>query len=111
MQDKRSIVRAVTREGLSDRAAAIAYQVDVKSIQNWKKDFGAENVELSVSNQTTLSKKKTEQPAGTDSDQVRQLQQELAEAQLKLAALNTLIDVAEEQLKIDIRKKPGARQS
>jgi hypothetical protein len=30
---------------------------------------------------------------------------------LKLKALNTLIDVAEEQLKIDIRKKSGARQS
>jgi hypothetical protein len=26
-------------------------------------------------------------------------------------ALNTMIDVAEEQFKISIRKKPGARQS
>ena len=33
------------------------------------------------------------------------------EAELKIKALNTLIDVAEEQLKIDIRKKSGARQS
>jgi TolA-binding protein len=58
-----------------------------------------------------LNKKKTEQPLSTDSRQVHQLQQQLAEAQLKIAALNTLIDVAEQQLKINIRKKPGARQS
>jgi TolA-binding protein len=58
-----------------------------------------------------LNKKKTEQPVSTDSQQVQQLWQQLAEAQLKIAALNTLIDVAEQQFKIDIRKKPGARQS
>ena len=39
------------------------------------------------------------------------LQKALKEAELKITALNTLIDVAEEQLKIDIRKKPGAKQS
>ena len=39
------------------------------------------------------------------------LQKALEEAQMKIKALNTLIDVAEEQLKIDIRKKSGAKQS
>jgi len=39
------------------------------------------------------------------------LQKALEETELKIKALNTLIDVAEEQLKIDIRKKSGARQS
>lgn len=42
---------------------------------------------------------------------IKTLQKELEEARLKIAALNTLIDVAEEQLKINIRKKPGAKQS
>ena len=39
------------------------------------------------------------------------LERALQEAELKIKALNTLIDVAEEQLKIDIRKKSGAKQS
>ena len=39
------------------------------------------------------------------------LQQALEEAQLRIKALNTLIDVAEDQFKISIRKKPGAKQS
>jgi transposase-like protein len=111
VQDKRSIVRAIRREGLNYKEAAIAYQISVKAIQNWEKEFAAENAELATCNQETLNKKKTEQPVSTDSGQVQQLRQQLAEAQLKIAALNTLIDVAEQQLKIDIRKKPGARQS
>ena len=39
------------------------------------------------------------------------LKKALSEAQLKITALNTLIDVAEEQLNINIRKKSGAKQS
>jgi phage shock protein A len=49
---------------------------------------------------------------------VEQLQQELAEAQAQLAqvklqntALETMIKVAEKQLKIDIRKKYGSKRS
>jgi transposase len=50
-------------------------------------------------------------PAEDSGDEIKRLQQQLADANLKIAALNTLIDVAEEQLKINIRKKPGAKQS
>jgi hypothetical protein len=39
------------------------------------------------------------------------LKKALEAAQLKISALNTLIDVAEDQFKIRIRKKAGARQS
>jgi transposase len=39
------------------------------------------------------------------------LKRALQEANLKIKALDTIIDIAEEQLKIDIRKKSGARQS
>ena len=38
------------------------------------------------------------------------LEQALRQANLKILALETLIDIAEEQLKIKIRKKPGAKQ-
>ena len=60
-----------------------------------------------------VSLKKPKQTAGdkTPSNDVKALQEQLAYANLKIAALNTLIDVAEEQLKINIRKKPGAKQS
>jgi hypothetical protein len=45
------------------------------------------------------------------SEDTAALKKALEEAELKIKALNTLIDVAEDKFKIKIRKKPGARQS
>lgn len=42
--------------------------------------------------------------------QVKELGQQLEEARMRNIALDTLIDVAEEKLKISIRKKSGAKQ-
>jgi hypothetical protein len=62
-----------------------------------------------------LNKSKKEQsadpPVPAEKDEIKRLQEQLAYANLRIAALNTLIDVAEEQLNINIRKKPGAKQS
>jgi hypothetical protein len=41
---------------------------------------------------------------------VKQLERQLEDAQMKAIALDTLIDVAEEDLKIAIRKKAGTKQ-
>jgi hypothetical protein len=42
--------------------------------------------------------------------QIKILNKALEEAKMKNIAINMLIDVAEEKLKISIRKKPGAKQ-
>lgn len=42
--------------------------------------------------------------------QLKVAEKKLEEARMQNIALNTLIDVAEEKLKISIRKKPGAKQ-
>jgi transposase len=74
--------------------------------------FQQENDELAIVNDSGMKKKELTQGNSTDNNQdIKVLQKALEEAQLKVAALNTLIDVAEEQLKINIRKKPGAKQS
>jgi hypothetical protein len=41
---------------------------------------------------------------------LKELEKQLEHSQMKNIALETLIDVAEEQLKITIRKKAGAKQ-
>jgi hypothetical protein len=41
---------------------------------------------------------------------VKKLQEELRKAQLHNKLLNAIIDIAEDQLKIDIRKKSGTKQ-
>jgi hypothetical protein len=72
------------------------------------KDFEKENAELSDSKPIEVAKKTAE----TSEDlELKALKKALEEANLKIRALDTMIDIAEEQLKIDIRKKSGARQS
>ncbi|WP_374163979.1 hypothetical protein [Arcticibacter sp. MXS-1] len=56
-------------------------------------------------------KKKEKKKQENVAADTQSLEEQLAYAQLKIQALETLIDIAEEQLNVDIRKKSGARQS
>jgi transposase len=107
--ERRSILRAV-ESGMSVRQACVAFGVKCRStVDRWlrmeKSGRPRNNAELSP--QTPVMQPKEEY--GTD--ERKALERELAEAQLKIRALETMIDIAEEQLKIDIRKKSGAKQS
>lgn len=66
-----------------------------------------------------MSKQKPQQvtAAGSESEEIarlkaenERLKQALAHEQLHVQALNTMIDIAERELKIPVRKKPGAKQ-
>jgi transposase-like protein len=105
---KRTIVSAVEQGRMSIEEAQVAYKIkNHKTIRGWMQQYKSEKVEICIETQPPMSKKKK----GEVTSQTAALQKALQEAELKIKALNTLIDVAEEQLKIDIRKKSGARQS
>jgi transposase len=105
--EKRSVLRAIA-SGMSITEARISFGiVSSTSIRSWMKEDIAENDDLGISNSHPMAK----QAKTKDSEEVKALKEALAFEQLKNKALNTLIDIAEEQFKIDIRKKPGARQS
>jgi transposase len=55
---------------------------------------------------TEAEKKKLEK----QQQRIKELEKQLEDAQIKNIALETLVDVAEKEFKIPIRKKPGARQ-
>lgn len=105
---KRTIVSAVEQGRMSIREAQVAYKIkDAKIIRDWLNQYKSEKVEICMETQPLMGKNKkpiNKVPTAT-------LQKALQQAELQIKALNTLIDVAEEQLKIDIRKKSGARQS
>jgi transposase len=63
-------------------------------------------VPLTLPIMTEEEKKKLEKQQA----RIKELEKQLQNAQVKNIALETLIDVAEKDLKIDIRKKPGAKQ-
>lgn len=105
---KRTIVSAIEQGRMGLKEAQVAYKIkSSKTIREWLQQYKSEKVEICMEKQVPMSKKKK----GEATSQTAALQKALQEAELKIKALNTLIDVAEEQLKIDIRKKSGARQS
>jgi hypothetical protein len=57
-----------------------------------------------------LMTEKEKQHLETLQKQLKTIEKQLEDARMKNLALNTLIDVAEEKLNINIRKKPGAKQ-
>lgn len=106
--ERRSVIRAV-ENGMSIREAQVSYNISHPSIiRHWIKKNKEENVEISLLKPLEVAKNTTTDSSSTE---LEALQKALAEANLKIQALDTLIDIAEEQLKIDIRKKSGARQS
>jgi len=106
-QQKRNIVRAITEDRLSVKEAAIANSISVDAIRGWMRTINQENTELAVLNRSVMAQ---QLPVSSPGD-LKALQQQLQEAQLKIAALETMIEIAEKQFKIEIRKKPGAKQS
>lgn len=70
--------------------------------------------ELGGENELPMPEEKQLYPTGDErslKQHIKELQKRLALSELKVEALETMIDIAEEQLKLDIRKKSGAKQS
>ena len=106
--EKRSVVRAI-RAGMTVKEAVIAFNIPTNSmVHRWIKDFSVENTEISISKPIEMRKTPSLE---SENAEIKALKKALEEANMKNRALNTLIDIAEAQLKIEIRKKPGAKQS
>jgi transposase len=100
---KRSIVRAIHEGKMTKQEACIAYKLNRKLLNSWIAKFRKEFSDLSTYNQDNMGEMKI-----TAADKA--IDKELFEARLKIKALETMIDIAEEQFKISIRKKFGAKQ-
>jgi transposase len=83
---------------------------EYQTLNKWLKASVKEKAELAADDRFEMKGTSTEQPGLPDPEK-EALKKALEAAQLKISALNTLIDVAEDQFKIRIRKKAGARQS
>lgn len=83
----------------------------VKEFVRWH----LKNSELSEPNES-LPMAKSKTISGTPQEQelqkrIKELEAQLEYSKLKVEALETMIDIAEEQLHIDIRKKSGSQRS
>lgn len=102
-QQIRPIVRAILEGRLTFQEAAIKNKVSIRTIKDWIKRYQQEDADLPIPKQDDM-------PPPAQSVANRALHEELEAARLKIKALETMIEVAEEQFKIPIRKKFGAKQ-
>ena len=81
-------------------------------INNWIRKFGLETPsDQEIELQSAMAKQKEKTPYEQELEsRVSKLEQQLEKEQLRTLALDTLIDIAERDLKIPIRKKSGAKQ-
>ena len=74
-------------------------------VKNWLKEYSSD-IDFTLPVMTEKEKAKLE----AAHKRMRELEKQLEDAQMKNIALETMIDIAEEQLKITIRKKSGPKQ-
>jgi transposase len=101
-QQRRSVVRNVVEGRMTIPEANLAYKIKGKrTISGWIKKYDLNNDDIDLKQSIMVP----------SSDSLQQdLQKALTASRLKVLALETMIDVAEQELKIKIRKKSGARQ-
>ena len=92
------------------RAACLKYGLNRTSLRLWITRLSIRNLGDELSNQL-LSGMTDDQKSTALERKVKELSNALAMARLKIDSLETMIKVAEEDLHIKIRKKPGTKQS
>jgi transposase-like protein len=81
-------------------------------IPNWMRKFGDNKVtDEQISIQRTMAKEEDKTPRERKLEaKVKELEKALEQERLRTLALNTMINIAERDLKISIRKKSGTKQ-
>ena len=111
--EKLQIIEAYMSFGGSMESFQAKYGMGHSTLSRWMIKFGLSNTTqrqfIEMKDTLDKSPEKTLRERTLEA-KVAQLEKELKEEKLKTEAANAIIDVAEEELGIDIRKKAGAKQ-
>lgn len=102
---RRWLIFEIETKKMSIKAATELFEVSDRVIRYWRDKYSVQMV-LPLEDMTAEERQKME----LLQKQLKEAEKKLAQASIENIALNTLIDVAEEKLKINIRKKSGAKQ-
>lgn len=113
-EDKIAILQEYLTTDISMRQLCRKHHINHSSVSRWMRIFGIGMPAQSPPqlNDMPKNQKTQENPVTKEilEARLRELQSELKRERLKNLALTTMIEVAEEELHIDIRKKAGAKQ-
>ena len=82
------------------------------NIYNWMRKFGLSKPSETDKKLHQFMAKEVQKTTAEEKLElkIKKLEEELKREQFKTLALNTMINIAERELKVDIRKKPGAKR-
>ena len=105
---KIQVVQAYLSGNFTQKELMLKYNIRGKQcINNWIRKFVVEQ----PTNKPPMSKRVKSNESDSSLDlKIKRLEEELKREQFKTKALNTMIDIAERELKINIRKKSGAKR-
>lgn len=117
---KRMVIQEYLNTGVSKMSLLKKYDIRMKSgIQRWMRQMGYENIRLKVgylpdiNTATPLTPKKSKEVNSNNEDQlkarIQELERLLEDEQLRSEAYNRIIDIAEKDFNIPIRKKLGTK--
>lgn len=106
---KLRIIQKVLSGEISKEGALRKYGIKGHSaITNWMRSFG---IHEPLNRRIYLEESKDSPEGRKLSERVKELEKELKLSELKAAAYSKMIDIAEEELSINIRKKLPTKQS
>jgi transposase-like protein len=121
MDIKKEAVREYLEDGIPYRVLAKKYGVNRTTINRWVlvhqgiHDIPRSHKQISYDLQQKTLGKKSKQVVQVHQSELEKkielLEKQLEWEKLRSLALDTMITVAERELQIDIRKKPGTKQS
>lgn len=111
---KLEVVKYYFDSGCDKKATLEKYCIDHSCLRDWLKRYNndQEVVTLLAQIENNMVQKFKKLPTQAEQAQLEyeKLQRELELEKLKNAALSQMIDLAEAEFKLPIRKKPGAKQ-
>jgi transposase-like protein len=106
VQEQEAIIAEYLLGDTTYRKLGAKHEVDFRVVHYWVSRFQGKPVKKAK----PTNKLNDDLPREELPTDVKQLQEELRKAKLHNKLLNAIIDIAEDQLKIDIRKKSGTKQ-
>ncbi len=109
IQEKEAIIAEYLMGEITYRKLEKKHGVDFRLIHSWVTKFQGKPMRKEKPKSRTCGTNQPEKGEQLPTD-IKQLQEELRTTRLHNKLLNAIIDIAEEQLKINIRKKPGTKR-
>ena len=105
---KIQVVQAYLSGNFTQKELMLKYNIRGKQcINNWIRKFGGCNP---ISKGQMPKESKQANKENFLELKIKKLEEDLKREQLRTKALSTMIDIAERELKVDIRKKSGAKR-